>query len=255
MGRGAFDRRAQVRAALGDIDALRAVFEGPDGEALRRASDLEGPVLEAVLRERAPLALLGVFFRELRGRALTADYALVVYAQLLWADERFTREEPAVVAPWFARVAEVVHYLVATVGLAVPLHATLERLVYDGAGETLLTYARERGLWASYAALAEPTTDDLMALLLPYDPTPYNDYAAKTLGARLLAAADGAMLELLLRFGGTCRYRGLVNAEIERQRAHARALFMLPAPTAPGRGVQDNPELAQLILQMASAEL
>ena len=53
MGRGAFDRRAQVRAALGDIDALRAVFEGPDGEALRRASDLEGPVLEAVLRERA----------------------------------------------------------------------------------------------------------------------------------------------------------------------------------------------------------
>jgi hypothetical protein len=243
----------------GDGDRLRAAFQGPDSYLLglnNAHGRLETILLEEALRTPMDLQLLWVFFKELGVGRFMVDLSgnVCVFSVVIGLDEQIAREtvynlEDA--ARHSERVAEVVRYLVETLSMPVPRRRPFHVRPIDEAAP-LLVLARREDAWASYAALARYVKDaDEMHMLPQFirhrATSPYDTYWLK----RLLPEAPDAQLERLLLAQPA---EPLFEAERDRRvqkRQHMRALFMLPSDAAPGRAVQQDPYLSQLIAQGA----
>jgi hypothetical protein len=107
----------RLAVQAGDIDAMRAAFDGNNGFLLGLGSShghSEKLVLEEIFNNcDLPLELLGVFFRELGGRFIVdPGYNVCVFSLLVLLDYSHYAEEEGRVKRWESRMAEVVRYLV-----------------------------------------------------------------------------------------------------------------------------------------------
>ena len=270
-------RRMRESVREGDLNGLRAAFEGVSGYQLGLTNshgDLEYMVLEDTLRNaRLPLSVLGVFFGELGvGRYMVnPTYNVCVFSLIIQLDgggEHIESEEEA--AAWSNRLIEVVRYMVETLGMPVP-HTRPFAMCPYGNLAPLLELARQSSAWASYAAFAPyassaaaaddaaaaaATATDLLLLTQTIGKTPfaprdaYNDYWV----ARLLPKATDAQLELALtqhpddpRLALECEHRTLTRRQM-------RALLMMPGGAGPCRDVLGDPYLAQAIQAVAHTD-
>jgi len=119
--------RVHIAVQSGDVDALRAAFEGRNGLILGRLTK-QGSLERMILLEMmnapgAPLELLEVFFRELGGRFLPDQdrtYSVHVYSLLIDIDSGNRIASEQEVGRWTERMAEIVGYIAETLGQPVP---------------------------------------------------------------------------------------------------------------------------------------
>jgi hypothetical protein len=236
----------------GDVDALRAAFEGPNGVVLGRLA-LHGclermMLLEMMKAPKAPLELLRVFFRDLRGRYCwdteNGDgvhvYSLLIDIDVVSANLHTASESDAVC--WMERMAEIVGYIANDLRQPVLRWAVFSRSsrsMYSVG--TLIQLSWHNDAWASWAAFAKhvPVLEGQtayrmlykMAVWEPKHSTPYFDFWFRRSVSDL---TDDELQTLVSRQerAGTRKefaFRPLMNAEVERRsttRTWVRLLFV-----------------------------
>jgi len=249
----------------GDLDGIRQAFQGRDGYLLGLSNahgDLEYTVLQAVLRDtqKRPLKVLRVFFEELGiGRYITDPaHNVCVFSLVISIDANrrpvlINKQE---VAQHSDHVANIVRFMVEALRMPVPRTRPFTLPAIRGETAPLLELARNAGAWAAYAALAPYVAgaDETDLLVTSSDtlvtPPNFSRYNAYWLARLLPKATDEQLLDAIRARGPEPRLVAERDRR-EQMHIHMRALWMLPKDDAPGRAVQQDRFLSQMIQSMA----
>jgi hypothetical protein len=186
--------RLRLAVQSGNIDAMRAAFDGINGFLIGLWSSRgqsESVVFEEILKNcDLSLDLLGVFFRELGGRFIVdSECNVCVFSLLVLLDNSRYAGEEGDVKRWESRMAEVVRYLVEELNMPIRMWQHY-RIRPGGRSNTLLGLARDASSWACYAAIAPyygplTTRDFLWAVLTEHEPDVCTNYWVQKLAVKM----------------------------------------------------------------------
>jgi hypothetical protein len=258
----AFKRlREAVRA--GNIEAMRAAYEGKNGFLIGTGSSLgysEFVVLEEVLKNSdISLELLGVFFNELGGRFMVDKaHNVCVFSMLIQMECTTYITQAEEVERRALRMAEVVRYLVETIGYPIRMKVMYAMRPLTTPGR-LIMLAMDAGAWACYTAFAQfidpaPNSWLLDKVVRQHHAGVTSNYWVARFAAGLVKWEEASLWKLSQRTDLLPEHIELLKAEGQRfakTRQHMQALLLLQ-DKGPGnayaRAVMDNPNLACMIL-------
>jgi hypothetical protein len=252
--------REAVRA--GDIDALRAAYEGGNGFIIGTGASqgyIETLVItEALNNSHVPLELLSVFFQELGGRFMVGEgYGVCVFSMLIEVEGTKYIPDAEEAERWTLRLAEVVRHLVEKVGY--PIRMELSYRVRPLANSApLMKLAQDSRAWACYMAFAQfihpaPVSSLLQCVVQEQNANARSGYWVKRFAA---AVEDEVSLWNCSQLPDILpEHVALINAEGEGRVQHKQTLLLLQDQnsdnTAWQRAVMSHPNISHLILTLA----
>ena len=265
-GDAAFNRlRLAVRA--GDINAMKAAYEGKNGFLIGTGSMCgysERIVFEEVLKNSDfPLDILGVFFRDLGGRFIVdIPHNVCVFSMLVMLECEKRTDQVEEVERWASRIAEVVRYLVEELNYPIRMKQGYCIRPMTGHYAPLLSLARDSEAWACYTAFCQfdskPNFVPCLEFILTYRTTGIkSDYWVKLFAAKTPENLLGGLSETLGFRLFRREHLALLRAEGERRmqtREHMQALLLLQSNdpgNAAARAVMNNHTLSHMILAQA----
>lgn len=263
MERDAAFKRLCDAVRTGDIEAMRAVYEGKNGFLIGTGASSgysESVVLTEVLKNsEIPLELLGVFFKELGGRFIVdRTYNVCVFSMLVQIECSAHFAEADEVERWTLRMAEVVRYLVEKIGFPIRMKV-LYAMRPLTTSRTLMMLAMESSVWACYTAFGQfmhplPNSILLECVLGERQASPRSNYWVKRFAAEV--KDEKLIWTHSIRADLVPEHIELLKAEgqrFARTRQHMQALLLLQdkdPSNAFARAAMDNFNISWMILTM-----
>ena len=257
----------QLAAAVrvGDIDAMRAAYEGKKGFYIGIASaygQSELLVLGEILKNSdLSLDILDVFFGELGGRFMVdGQHDICVFSMLANMEGTKRINQAKEVERMASRIIEVVCYLVEKLGMPIRQRHMYSLRPFTGHQAPLLELARDAGAWACYAAFAQFIRDPcfvgcLESILQSRDTCASANYWVKWFAAEIHEDPLGRLTE---GPGLHPKHIAILKAEGVRKmqtREHMQALLLMQSKdpgNAAARDVMNHHNLSRVILEQAS---
>jgi hypothetical protein len=257
---------ARLREAIkaGDIDAMRAAFQGKNGFIIGTGAlhgYTERLVITEVLRletSTRSLELLSVFFKELGGRFMVDErYDVCVFSMLIEIEGTKYIHDAEEAERWTLRLAEVVRHLVEK--LEYPIHMTVSYSVRPvSRSAPLMDLVLQSGAWACYMAFAQfirpaPVLSLLQFVVQDKVGGVRSGYWVKRFAA---AVEDEESLWNCLQLPDIIpEHVALIHAEGEGRIQHKQALLLLQDQKSDNaawqRAVMGDPNLSRMILTLA----